>query len=513
MMEGNETEKPVAVEEETADAAEEKSETTEETAEATAEAPEVIEEATETTEETVETAKQKKGINGKKIIITASCIAGVIAAVYLGGAAFYSNHFFAGTNIGSTDISNMTVAKAAETIDNDIDSYTFTFFEKDDKQEVITGEEIHLTHGNVEGLDKIMSEQNPFAWPASFDSQEYLLNAAVSYDEDALYNRITQMDFMAHTRDSIVGRAQDIHYKDGLYTIDDNGADEIVSLVSLYNKVKPKIYGLYKGMSLEKENCYEGLEHEDTIRGVLAMLNRYAGTKVTYLNGDSSTLLDGSTINNWLTVSDDYIIRIDEAKAKEYVKTLAESYNSVGKSHAFRTTGGSDITVSGGNYGWRVDTGQETGILLDIIRSGETVEREPVYTQSAKVHGANDIGKTYVEISIGAQHMWYYKDGALVASSDVVTGNPNKGNATPTGVYRIAYKAKDTVLKGEDYESPVSFWMPFNGGIGLHDATWRGVFGGNIYIGGGSHGCVNLPYNTAQTLFGHISAGDPVVVY
>ena len=465
------------------------------------------------TENKEEATEEKKGINRKKLIITGACIAGAIAAVYLGGAAFYRSHFFIGTSIGSTDISNMTIAEAAAAIEKDMDNYSFTFFEKDGKQEVITGEEIHLTHGAAEGLDELNRRQNPFAWPVSVKAQTYPLSASITYDEDALYNRITEMDFMAKTRESIAGRAQDIHYKDGAYTIDYEGADEIVSLVGLYNKVKPKIYGLYQGMSLEKEDCYEDITQEDTIKGVLSMLNKYVGTKVTYVGGNSPAHLDGSTINEWITVTDDYLIRIDENKTKEYVDTLAAGYDSVGKAHTFHTTGGSDITVSGGNYGWRVNRNQEASTLLDIIRGGETVEREPIFAQTANVHGANDIGNTYVEISIGAQHMWYYKDGALVTSSDVVTGNTSNGRATPTGVYRIAYKARNTVLRGADYESPVSFWMPFNGGIGLHDATWRGSFGGSIYRGGGSHGCVNLPPSVAATLYNSISPGTPVIVY
>ena len=55
--------------------------------------------------------------------------------------------------------------------------------------------------------------------------------------------------------------------------------------------------------------------------------------------------------------------------------------------------------------------------------------------------------------------------------------------------------------------------MPFNGGIGIHDATWRSSFGGNIYVAGGSHGCVNAPYSLANTIFNNIDSGTPVVCY
>lgn len=78
-------------------------------------------------------------------------------------------------------------------------------------------------------------------------------------------------------------------------------------------------------------------------------------------------------------------------------------------------------------------------------------------------------------------------------------------NETPTynGYFYIYSKETDVILKSENYnyQQPVSFWMPFNGGIGLHDATWRDRFGEDIYKYSGSHGCVNLPYEIALFLY------------
>lgn len=459
------------------------------------------------------TASDNKKSVKKRIVISAAAAAGALAVVYAAGVCYYSTHFFHGTHIGTFDCSGMTAAQAREHIQNDIDNYSFTFFEKDGEQETIKGEEINFKCTPVEELDVLKANQNPFAWPFSRKARHLPLNTEVSYNKDALYNRITQMSFMAKTRENMQHCADKIHYENGTYTVEDDGTKDVVSLVTLYNKVKPKINDLYKGMSLEKEGCYAGLAEDDTMKGVLNMLNKYVGAKITYKNGGSTTVLDNSTINEWITVTDDYLIRIDPEKVKAYVAELAKGYNTVGKERSFKTTGGSEVKVSGGNYGWVVNNVQETEDVLNIIRSGETVEREPVYKQTAAVHGNSDISNTYVEISLGSQHMWYYKNGNLVASSDVVTGNPYRGNSTPAGVYRVAYKAKNVVLKGQDYESPVSFWMPFNGGIGLHDASWRGSFGGRIYRGGGSHGCVNLPYSAASTLYNNVSSGDPVIVY
>lgn len=450
----------------------------------------------------------------KKFIIPFCSIIGTAILTYLGGALFYNSHFYIGTHIGSFDVSNLTPAEARDKIQKELDNFGFTFYEKNDKQETISGGEIGFSNSPIGELDSLKAQQNPFVWPfADKKAKNLPIDIEVSYNEDALYNRISEMEFMAATREAAKGKAQNIQYADGAYTITDDSDKNIVSLNDVFYRVKPKIYDLYKGMSLEKEGCYGGLENDDTIKGVLNLLNKYIASKITYGGSTTSRVLDGSTFKDWITVGDDYSVTISSDKVTEYVDDVSMEYNTVGRNRTFKTTGGSEITVSGGNYGWVVNKKKEAAEIINNITGGEAVEREPVYSQKAAAHGASDVANTYVEVSIGGQHMWYYKDGNLLVSSDVVTGNPNVGHGTPGGVYTVAYKARNVVLKGQGYESPVSYWMPFNGGIGLHDATWRGAFGGSIYRGGGSHGCVNLPPSVAQQLYGVISEGDPVVVY
>ena len=107
--------------------------------------------------------------------------------------------------------------------------------------------------------------------------------------------------------------------------------------------------------------------------------------------------------------------------------------------------------------------------------------------------------------------MWYYKNGKLKKSSSVVTGMRNEHD-TPRGNFRVMGKARKIYLIGEDYRSFVNYWMPFYGGYGLHDATWRSYFGGDIYKYNGSHGCVNLPYSVAKYLYNHVPVGTLVKI-
>jgi len=118
-----------------------------------------------------------------------------------------------------------------------------------------------------------------------------------------------------------------------------------------------------------------------------------------------------------------------------------------------------------------------------------------------------------VEINITRQYLWYYKGGKLIAQGHIVSGNPNRGNATSLGVYMLNYKETDTTIRGPGYEADVTYWMPFNGNIGIHDADWRYSFGGNIYKRNGTHGCVNVPLYLAKRIYENIEEGTPVICY
>jgi len=131
---------------------------------------------------------------------------------------------------------------------------------------------------------------------------------------------------------------------------------------------------------------------------------------------------------------------------------------------------------------------------------------------------ANPYQQTCIEVSIGEQQVYVYNGAKLILQTPCVTGKVSTGTITPTGNYAIQAKVPDKTLKGKnvdgtDYESFVHYWMPFNGAYGLHDASWRRKFGGQIYLTGGSHGCVNLPTDAAAAIFNFCYVGMPVFVH
>lgn len=238
-----------------------------------------------------------------------------------------------------------------------------------------------------------------------------------------------------------------------------------------------------------------------------------AGVTVTYQFGDQSEVLDNDRILSWLQEKEDGSVAIDEQQAKAFVKALAEKYDTAYTTRTFHTTGGRDIQIAQGDYGWRIDQEAETKHLLELLAAKQSAVCEPIYAQTAAVHAKNDWGKTYVEVSLTDQYLWLYKDGHCILESYFVSGNPTRGHATPKGIYGLTYKTRDATLSGEGYDSKVKYWMPFNRNVGLHDAPWRKTFGGQIYKNNGSHGCINLPPANAAKIYENVDKNTPVIVY
>ena len=245
------------------------------------------------------------------------------------------------------------------------------------------------------------------------------------------------------------------------------------------------------------------------------------GMSVTYqLPNNQTEVLDGLTIATWVNGSQGLTVSVDAAKVAAYVQGLRNKYDTPAGTQTWQSADGTTKSIKT-DYGWHIDQAKETEALIANIQSLQSVTREPVYASRAVQTEMPQWGKTFVEIDISSQHVYFYQNGNCVWDSKCVTGTAtDPDRATPTGVFALKYKQRDRVLRGRinpqtgkpSYESPVAYWMPFNGNIGLHDANWRSSFGGNIYLKSGSHGCINLPPKNAKTLYELITPGTVIVV-
>lgn len=203
----------------------------------------------------------------------------------------------------------------------------------------------------------------------------------------------------------------------------------------------------------------------------------------------------------------------DEEKVGAAIEKLADVYDTYGKPRQFEMTGGGEITLEKGNYGTQLDKKKETEWLMQALTERKNEIHTPVYLREAYARGENDIGDTYIEINMTKQKLWFYQNGKVEIETPIVTGNMMRRRGTPEGVYYVYGKQKNRILRGPGYASHVNYWMPVKGGVGIHDALWRDEFGGDIYKKEGSHGCINLPLEAAENLYGMIEIGIPVVMY
>lgn len=207
-------------------------------------------------------------------------------------------------------------------------------------------------------------------------------------------------------------------------------------------------------------------------------------------------------------VDDNFNFDIDRLDLSDMLAAIDDEYTTTGIETPFITNDGNCITVKWKTYGKTVDITTTENEILTMITDHESGVCNPV------THGYDaDFSKGYVEISLDAQHVWHYVDGELCCESDCVTGTKDRRD-TPTGVFYVSERVPGKYLIGDDYKTWVNYWMRLtNSGVGLHDATWRGKFGGDIYTYNGSHGCINLPYSYAKSLYGELSVGTPAIIY
>jgi len=438
---------------------------------------------------------------------------------YLGVSYYFSSHFFDGTIINGEDSSKKTIDEVKADIIKKIDAYSLKVELRGGGVETIKAQDVKWVYVDDHRVDDLMEEQDQYKWILSFsDDNKYEFAAGTSYDAPLVETRMKEM---ACFQEGNIEKPQNAYINDNgtVYEIipevhgnELNWDKAHAAIVDALDMGKTEI-------SLEELDCYEKptiYKDNEELNKELEVLNRLTATNITYDFGDDRLeVINRATIQDWLVAGENGEYTINADKATAFVNEMAKKYDTFGLKREFKTYRGNTISLTGGDYGWCINKSKTTEALLEAIDQGINETIEPVWLYSAKSKGVDDIGGTYVEISIAEQRMWCYKDGNLIVDTPVVTGNPSRGNATPTGgCWAIDGRKRDAVLTGEGYSSPVTYWLPFNGNVGIHDADrWRTEYGGSIYLTSGSHGCINTPYRNAEKIFNNVEIGTAVIVY
>ena len=446
----------------------------------------------------------------------------ILGCIYGRGVYYYKRNFFPQYKINSVDCGNLTLQEAADKIQQWYrDNYRLKLVDRNgEEMAVVLPADIQMVFPIEEEMSQILEEQNAYGWLFYIFSKEDFSREILfvpEYDIEALESLLAQKGLFEESgreepQDAYIGEYQQELRQ---FEIVPDKEGTILEQERTVTCAAEALTGLQDSLNLYETGCFKVAKitaDNKQLKEQLEKLNRVVGACIIYDWNGTQEVVDGELIHQWL-VFDGKDITLDEEEIAAYVAQKAKEYDTYGKKRKFVTTTGLTLTLPSGAYGWKTDKNAETEALIKLILEGAATEREPIYSSQGWAKGDDDIGDSYVEINLTDQHLYLYVDGELILETDFVSGNAANGNSTPAGVFGLTYKTRNAVLRGADYETPVHYWMPFNGNIGMHDATWRRSFGGDIYLTNGSHGCINLPLKMAKSIYGYISAGFPVICY
>lgn len=475
------------------------------------------------------TRAKKKTHKGLKIFGLVMLMIIVLGGCAYGGISYYfTDRFFEGTWINGIDCSQKTAYEVEQLMAEKLSEYSIEVSSRNIAAQTIRGEDIDYQYMSTGEILQLLKKQKPYEWIRGlYEQKSYTVSENVGYNKTLLQEQLKSLN-CAQAENQVEPENAYVAFQDNQFVIVPETEGSKLNIKEAYKLLDAAVEANEASIDFsDNQDAYvsaEVTQDDPALQSALEACNNYTKASITYTFGDQSTTLDGNTIKDWLQFDEKGQLVWDDNSFQQhvadYVAQLAATYDTVGTEREFQATSGRTVYVSSSVYGWKIDQAAETAQLSQEIQSGTQTTREPVYSQTANAYGVNDLGNTYIEVDLSEQHMYYYQDGVNIFESDFVSGNMSYADRqTHAGIFTLYYKKSPDVLRGGQkgtanyYEQLVQYWMPFDGGIGFHDADWRDEFGGDIYLTSGSHGCINLPPENAEVLYDLIQYDVPIVCF
>lgn len=456
-------------------------------------------------------AQQEKGKVLKIVVFICTILMFALVAFLV--RTFSKDSFQYKTYINGVECSFLNLDSATNKLEQNMDNSEIKLLFADDKQYTCLGAYFEIKVENEDELKKIIYSQN------GEEEKEYNIENLYSLNEEKVKEYLSSLSVFhennvrkpenayleLNDNNQLVIKPEqygnelslDTAYK---YMIKALKAGQTVIDFKEITNVTPKILSTNEKLNSEKD-------YINSILSSTIEYNLYDGSKY---------VLDANVMKEWIYRDEEGYYNIDiDGNLPKFVEELNEKASYSLTSTEFNATGKGKIKIPFGRKTYAdLDTDKEIERIKEQLGKNEKITFDPIYNPLPDYLNID----TYVEIDLTRQKVWMYVDGKCIVDTKCVTGSVSGGYATPAGIYYLTYKTTDTYLEGYNsdgskYSSHVNFWMPFNGGIGLHDALWRSSFGGNIYMTNGSHGCVNLPFAAARTMYNNINSSIPIILY
>ncbi len=508
-----------------------------------------------------------------KKALSAICIAFVfiivsLAAVYLLLGKYYSEGFSCSTWVNGVYCTGKTVGEVnSELISKNV--YPGISLQGPCGKELFIGaSEVDFKLDYTEALENILKNQNPYAWGLNIFKNLYAhYEPVVSFDEDKFRDIVLSWDIfdgqddlkvyieetdggyvlrngLEHipNKDHIVAASKEamrnLEISLDLTAFEDTFtdiplSDEDKNTVKLYTEldglldcgIKLNVFDMEIPVTRKDVGSFF-VKETDLVDGALPKpdkKDKYLGRYIA-CSGDRNTEKELSAdeavyFQNGFVMDHEGNLLISEKKLYDFTKNLADNHDTKWFMEEYRQGKESEILIRNNRKGNGnlFDPLQGFEIIkdsfLDNSQSEEKFVDIKLFDDVKKYDAASMLGKTYIEIDMRDQMLYYYVDGNLSIDMPIVTGNVNRSRGTPTGIFNVYNKRYHTYLHGVDYVSYVNYWLGVNKGVGIHDANWRSEFGEEIYKRDGSHGCINCPEEKVSVLWEVVDVGTPVVLY
>lgn len=445
----------------------------------------------------------------------------VYGLAYAVGVSYFSTHFVPGTVVNGHNVSLLTEAEAAKILSTDAESYTNTV-SVGGLDLTLTASDIGFTSDGEACAHEAMQSNDSLLWPTHILSgKEISVEAGVLYDESALEEKVSQA-VDEYNKDATGPTDAKVEWDDDTtsFVIREGKPGTQLNKDAVVEAVRSSVATQQTATTASDSEVLvqpELTSSDKKLKEGVEQVNQIIGLDIPVTIGEDEQMrLSRVQIAQWVDLDDDHNVVMDE----EAIESWAQENLADGASR------------SDDDYDYALDAGATASALMRSLENGSSdavevevtaTKREKLAEQEQAVAGSwNSSQGRYIDVDLANQYARLYDaNGAVIWESYVVSGDTGGGHGTPVGTFSVYAKETNQDLVGLDYDndglpdyrSHVNYWMPFSGGYGLHDAMWRDSFGGSIYSYSGSHGCVNLPYDAAASLFSMISVGETVVVH
>lgn len=445
------------------------------------------------------------------LITAAVAVLAVVGIGYGIRSNHYQDRFLPKTEALGVDLGGKTIQQADQKMKAELSDVHFRLKDGGKTVATVSGQTLGLKRDYAAMLKKLMAKQNPWGFSAVVLAQSDKTALASSADSTEIKQYATAEAAKLNQNRTAPVDAKVVLTNDS-YRIEKEKPGDQINAAKLAESLAGAIQDNRHTVDVKKTYDQPKAKAGDkALTDAVSKLKAIGDIKAVVRVTNHQEQISNSRLRSWLSYSNG-AVQVDRSGVAKFVSELANKYNTYNKSRQFKSTKRGTVTVPAGTYGWSIMQNKETDALIALIKTGKSFNQTVLHQGSGYHDDGHDIGNTYLEVDKQNQHEWLYRNGKVVLDSAIVTGKP--ATPTPSGVFAVWSKQRNATLVGEDYRTPVDYWMPIdNTGVGLHDAPWQPTFGGTWYQKHGSHGCVNQPPAFMPKLFAAMTVGTPVIVF